>query len=473
MAPALLWAALTALAGMCRGQGEQQPSWCFNNKYDQSCAARAGRYLPRDENVYNIKLVVKCEDLDTLAPTEILKYSPCHTDIFGSKESGFSGWKPSGIVRGLRYTDDLAKYQGSEWNSQTGQWPDKLVFAFGINSEPAKISDGCSVADGYCRKRRVCTVSGYKYGKVKIRDKFQGGTYDWKDSMEADHEWSDYRVFQWYNHFKTWRCLLCQVYPCDYSCPNGNVFGAPVPTVEGRVVTRLDCGKSCSPGTFLTCTSQLACSYMPLTDAQRAGGNTGLSEWSTRNYEAGKGAQLLNWGVASPPVEDCYPCRFAYNRLHYGQIANSDVGLYQKDFLQFRCPGGKEAPVPCGGMMVTKILPSNRTTDCGCMGGYYDSGGQCRRCEAGFYCAWEDSSPPVRRPCPDDTYSTGGAEACTPCSKSSSRCDKGYALTRCLRDAEGTGKNQVGDASCVRCHQCQQLGGEVPCYRVVPNLPGN
>ena len=48
------------------------------------------------------------------------------------------------------------------------------------------------------------------------------------------------------------------------------VEGFPVLTSNGVVVQHPECGKACSPGTFLTCRTFEACAYTPLSDAQKA-----------------------------------------------------------------------------------------------------------------------------------------------------------------------------------------------------------
>lgn len=272
---------------------------------------------------------------------------------------------------------------------------------------------------------------------------------------------------------RTPACLVCPVQACkSFDCPNGKVNLAPMPVTMGKVITKPGCEKSCSPGFFLTCKFNAECQYQVLTQRQWDARTVGDKEWYAENvYRLKVDANIMLLTVAPPPLSECYPCSAAKDRTHYGVTTSTDASLFDEGFLKFYCPGGDAAPVMCGQFQATKVLPSGATTGCGCLSGYYYNGtlGKCALCEAGFYCEWEGMSVPVPRECPSDTYSTVGSKACAPCDMEA-RCEAGKALTRCKKaqGSETKGKYQTKNSYCVQCLECQQLGGDKPCYKVTP-----
>jgi len=276
----------------------------------------------------------------------------------------------------------------------------------------------------------------------------------------------------------TERCLVCQTVPCEpFSCPNGRVAGRAFRTEAAflnKVMERQSCGRACAVGTFLTCKREGACWYKPVTEYEMWTGAEGMRAWWSYNaFENASDVNLVHPDVRTPPVLDCYPCLFADRRTHFGLAMSTDRGLAQKGFLRFYCPGGALPPEDCPLNQVSKVDPATNTSGaCGCAGGYYwsDAEGRCALCPPCHFCAWEGRQPPVRKECPNDTFSEGGAEACRRCN-TGRQCDVGQALTRCLQNgATGeSGKFQGRDSECVMCAECVQLGAGadgVPCYKV-------
>jgi hypothetical protein len=250
--------------------------------------------------------------------------------------------------------------------------------------------------------------------------------------------------------------------------------------VAGKVIRLPECGRACAEGTFLTCRAGQSCGYQAYTQADAEADARGALEGS-RNWQRSNvvvlrvDANLVDVAKAGPPVEQCYPCKFAAWLTHYGEFASTDDRLYDEGFLRFYCPGGASGPSRCGAREVTRFEASGAgLSRCGCEPGYYKADGpssRCAPCPAGFFCAWSGLSPPVPVECPADTYSTGGAAACEACGMDR-QCEGGQALTRCKpgQGGEAKGSFQRENARCVPCQQCQQLQGPLPCYKVSPRI---
>ena len=469
-----LCAALACIAWACCDQTDKYKmpyEWdqatCYG--YSQTlCDRRENTYMPYDDlsSGYwpntEVTVTLSCDSLGDEAGL------PWCRDSFMSIP-----WTVRRQVDKLEFLDSYGQYQGPEtWSAQG----DKLW----KNSKAVLASRGrgwdCNREDGYCRSKRVCSMKVRFFGRLVRNNQRSGaGVYEWDAANSASSaKWKLLNSYRVVGHERYLldvpRCVHCQVSPCENTCAAGTVLGSLAPTRANEVVQILTCGKQCSPGTFLTCSGkQATCGYVPLSDAQSRAGNAGLAMWFTGNAQSDAG--LLPPLLAPPPVQDCYGCGLAYGRAHYGAQVPSDASLRQKGFLQFFCPGGAEAPRPCGWSKVAKVLADNRTTSCGCQDGYYEGPrGECVLCEAGFYCSWQGTDPPRPRQCESDYYSLSGASACVPCEKSNSRCDKSQALERCEKDAAGTGQFQRRNAQCVPCTRCRELGGEIPCYRVIATI---
>ena len=315
-------------------------------------------------------------------------------------------------------------------------------------------------AGDYCRYMMVCSMVEEFWGKFKNEPS--------QDLVRLD-KYANV-VGNW-NPVTTPQCLACPVQACKApNCKNGAVNDRALSLVKNAVIVPPVCGKSCSAGTFLTCKNQPSCEYQPLTGAWNP------LQWLQHNVQTVRSdAQLIVPSVAPGVpslVGDCYPCRFAEGRMHFGTTWSTDPVLYAKGFLGFYCPGASAGPAKCSDAdpnMVARVGADGRSGACGCRPGmHYDGGaGRCVPCPPGFFCQWQDGTPPVARECPNGNYSTGGAEACLDCDMSQ-RCDPGFALTRCVQSG-GTGAHQKRNAYCTSCINCKELSGAsgtATCYRV-------
>ena len=466
--------ALAALPGLSQYYGGIPE--CGEGTYHEirmpKCQERLEAY-EADWSDFRVNLEVTCEDVED--PQKLEGLGDCRRLIAGGGAQS-AGWTGIGYFNRVDFRDDGGKYQASEWSvdgvpTQYGwrdySWPSKLTAD----------GKGCLETDGYCRARRRCTVVGRMRGLVRPiggRNK----AHDWNTGSDIK-DWWNLRVKDSARYLnRVARCVSCQVVPCpSFVCPNGRVVGFPAQTVAGSVVKRPSCDRPCGAGTFLTCRRGSECSYQPLTeeDARRDRESrlSGSKKWYRENLQVLKSeVNLINVEKAGPPVEQCYPCRLAAGLTHYDEAASTDDALMDQGFLRFYCPGGAEAPVRCGTNQVTKIdAATGGTSACGCQGGYYYNGtlGRCALCEAGFFCDWKGASPPVPEECPADEYSALGSRACTPCDMEA-RCEAGKALTRCRKSQgrEAKGQFQKKNSYCVQCLECQQLGGDKPCYKVTP-----
>lgn len=452
----------------------------YHEVYMPKCQERLEAYEP-DWSDFRVNLEVTCEDVED--PQKLEGLGDCRKLIAGGSAQS-AGWTGIGWFNRVEFKDDGGKYQASEWSvdgvpTQYGwrdySWPSKLT------------ADGkaCLEGDGYCRARRRCTVVGRMRGLVKPiggRNK----AHDWNTGSDIK-DWWNLRVKNSARYLnRVASCVSCQVAPCpSFVCPNGRVAGSPVPTLAGSVVMRPSCSVACRAGTFLTCKRGTECEYQPYTEEDarkdRASALSGSKKWYRDNVvELRSDVNLITVERVAPPVQQCYPCRLAAGLTHYDELTGRDDALLDKGFLRFYCPGGASAPVRCGANQVTKFdAVTGETSACGCQAGYYlnDTLGRCDACPAGFYCDWKGTAAPVPEECPQDTYSTGFAAACTPCSMDR-RCDNGQALTRCRRSTglEERGKFQKENAYCVDCNRCQQLQGArplddaMPCFKVSPKI---
>lgn len=459
-------AALLSFAGMigrcaCRNCQDE-------NEFDGVCQVKLDAY-DVDWNKFRVVLDVTCESVED--GSTLTSLPDCRSEI-----STGEVWSGIGWFHQVNFNDAYGVYQASEYGFVSPHgWVD--------SSWSSKVTGGgasCYEGDGYCRKRRRCSVSGRIYGWV---NEINGDekAHDWTAAMGE----GEYRVVPWFNRrVKDWwkyqkdvsNCVVCQVVPCaSFSCPNGMVYGRPVGTVGGSVVRRVTCEKQCSPGTFLTCTMKDGCKYQPVTDQQVAADGSGYRAWYQDNLKIGIDINVVPVGLLAPPIEDCYPCKYADKRTHVGVAVMTDVGQANKGFLGFYCPGGSMSPQDCPDNQVTKVDPATgRTSGCGCKNGMvYDAGSrECRPCRAGHFCVWRGMSPPVEAECALDFYAESGWDACKKCD-TRRRCDAGQALTRCLPGcASGKcGVYQQHDSECVNCAECQQLSSlpdSVPCYKVSP-----
>lgn len=327
-------------------------------------------------------------------------------------------------------------------------------------------------AGPYCRYRTICSMREEYWGKVLRSEdnqndplsKYRGNNFPMENLHETNvaGDWAPRTTEQ---------CMACPVQQCKSPyCGNGAVVPQALSLVNNAVIVPPDCGKSCSAGTFLTCKNQPSCEYQPLTGAWNP------LQWLQHNVQTVRSdAQLIVPSVAPGVpslVGDCYPCRFAEGRMHFGTTWSTDPVLYAKGFLGFYCPGASAGPARCSDAdpnMVARIGADGRSGACGCRPGmHYDGGaGRCVPCPPGFFCQWQGDTPPVARECPNGNYSTGGAEACLDCDMSQ-RCDPGFALTRCVQSG-GTGAHQKRNAYCTSCINCKELSGAsgtATCYRV-------
>ena len=165
-------------------------------------------------------------------------------------------------------------------------------------------------------------------------------------------------------------------------------------------------------------------------------------------------------------IDKCYPCLYANGVSHYGEpLLLTDSALVVQGFLSFYCPGGDSAPVSCPVNKLSKIDPATNTSGtCQCKPGYFESGGGCKLCPAGQYCAF--GAQPVN--CTADQYSLSGASACQPCRTDPGVCGANFALRRCI----GGPDNQNRDADCVDCQSCRTgaSGTGYPCQRVTATV---
>lgn len=376
---------------------------------------------------------------------------------------------PYSWVSHISWSGPQAAYQGYgglQWDGALGYW----------RSGEYPVWNCDAGAHGGCLRASLCSMTERAYGRV-------AGAADASLVELRNSEWSVMKFPDGsgagFGTRTTDKCLACLTVPCEpYWCMNGRVPGYALrsePLYMNKVMERWPCERSCSAGTFLTCSQGSACWYKPATEHELASGAAGLREWYGYNAFTNKsGVNLVQWEKRGPPVEDCYPCVEAYRRMHYGVFTDTDKGLFSKGFLEFTCPGGEQGPVDCPANMVSKVdARTGRTGVCGCRPGYYwgQEEGACQPCPSGHYCAWDGVNPPgAPVECPNDTYSTGGAEVCSRCS-TSRQCDAGQALRRCLQNAAAgeSGKFQREDAGCVPCFQCTQLGSgedQVPCFKV-------
>jgi len=380
-------------------------------------------------------------------------------------------WSGVGWFHQVNFRDSYGPLQGTEWNVRSPLgWMD-LEWSSKLDGSGKRCQEG----DGYCRKRRICTVTGMVSGLV-TETGGEDKVHSWEYSWERKDWWNPRVKGSGLYRREVKGCVACQVVPCTgYGCPNGRVVGRPADSVGGVVVKRPACGKECSPGTFLTCRTGERCEYLPLTDAQTSADGSGYRRWYEDNLRINSDLNIVPVGQLRPPVEDCYPCKFADRRTHAGVAQLTDGVQAGKGFLGFFCPGGASLPEDCPLNMVTRVDPAtNRTSGCGCKAGmvYEAASKSCVPCKAGHYCAWDGMAGPVERECPLDFYSEGGAEACKKCDTKRS-CDAGRALTRCMPARAGgmSGQYQRRDSECVSCSECQQLSSDasaVPCYKVSP-----
>lgn len=385
-----------------------------------------------------------------------------------------SRWpKTAQKITEMTWSGDHAELQGKQFRS----------YYYGGYYWEQQYEDGTTTCissdkDRYCRLALVCEMKEQLYGWLKNAPSklSQGPQLLSKDNVKGYNDLQDLNVD---------KCIDCQMAPCDdYSCPRGKVNGVLLETKAGKVIRKPECSVACAVGTFLTCTKSDECSYLPVTDVQagmeRANRLSGSMDWYRKNTVVMKTeVNVLNPETkAPPPVEQCYPCRFAADLTHYNEVASTDSDLRDEGYLRFHCPGGVQAPVRCNLYQVTRFnATTNENSACGCKPGYYmnENNGACEKCPPGFFCAWNGMTPPVKTQCPSDRYSTGGAVECTRCAMDN-RCEDGEALTRCKQSSQEEGKFQKENAYCVPCERCEQLQGErpasdaVPCYRVSPKV---
>ena len=351
------------------------------------------------------------------------------------------------------------------FGSGTGSIVNTGVWVHGVYNSETGCDTRVDVVGEYCRNLRVCRMQEEVWGKL--------------DSSTMWHMYNYAANIQ--NRDKlapktTEKCLVCPVMACDaYSCPNGKVNVAPIPTYNGLVITKPQCSKACSAGTFLTCRTDAACEYQVMTDLNAKNGDAGARDWYSANvYNLKTNVNVPLLSEAGPPVGECYPCYLARDRSHYGRVASTEDTFYDQGFLKFVCPGGGDAPVRCAANEVARFSAERKTsTGCKCQPGFFREGDRCVPCTAGFYCAWNAADEPVRLPCPTDKYSLSGASVCVDCD-TNTNCGAGLALTRCKQSqgGEAPGAFQSRNARCVSCEACQQLGGDTPCYRVSPMIAG-
>lgn len=325
----------------------------------------------------------------------------------------------------------------------------------------------CRADDRFCRRLWQCDMD------QKIEDKPEDGAYDWQT------DWT----------LRTTGCLWCGYGACeDLTCGNEELPMEFLASVGKDGYQLPVCARdACEPGTFLSCQLDASCRYkvaLPYHAGLGADGTeiSGLSaedrrirarDWYNLNKYGSDKSDLLIVPDAGVPIKQCFPCKFASGYLHYGRFLESPTALLTKGFLNFECPGRGRPPVPCGPNMVSRVDPAtNRSGVCDCADGNFRQrgSGACAACPAGFACKWSGGTPPSPVQCPTDTYSTGGASECKPCTKNYAQCGRSQALTRCSRDSGGTGEWQRADAQCVDCNLCKQLNPDgVPCYRVAGN----
>lgn len=349
-----------------------------------------------------------------------------------------------------------------------GLWPD-FVYAdksrcvTGADSPVARL-----LAGDYCRSMVVCTMVEEFWGRFKnagsdprARDVMRLDTF-----ANVDGDWRPVTTPQ---------CLVCPVQECkNPSCGNGRVSPAPLPLVKGYVIRPPDCSTQCDPGTFLTCkSSPVECSYRVIDAGQHARGWEGVKQWVQQNAQGGSDANLIISPGVGAPVGQCYPCKLANLRMHFGTLWQTEDALFDKGFLQFYCPGMLQPPRRCSDVDSNVVArydaATGRSGACGCRPGMYLNAtfGRCMRCPPGFFCSWKGTDPPVPEECPKDQYSAGGADECLPCDMTQ-KCPAGQALTVCQKS--GKGLYQQRNSFCTACINCQQVSGPsatYPCYRVV------
>lgn len=380
-------------------------------------------------------------------------------------------WKQEDL-QGLQQNQPIGEFVDS-WNKvyvdpnikyfmSSGVWVDGVM----------QTKSGCDPNTGFCRYMRVCKMREEIWGQHN----FLPIMYFKADPNVHLYDNGDIEDRDALAPQITERCLACPVMACDsYTCPNGKVNAVPQPTVNGLVITKPACSKSCSAGTFLTCRTDAECKYQVMTDTDVKSGDAGVRKWYSENvYNLKTNVNVPLLSEAGPPVSECYPCYLARDRSHYGKVASTEDTFYDQNFLKFVCPGGDEEPKRCATNEVSRFNVERKTsTGCKCQPGFFREGDRCVPCTAGFYCAWNAADEPVKLPCPTDKYSLSGASVCVDCD-TNTNCGAGLALTRCKQSqgAEVPGAFQTRNARCVSCEACQQLGGDTPCYRVSPMIAG-
>lgn len=269
---------------------------------------------------------------------------------------------------------------------------------------------------------------------------------------------TDYELSRWKSIFGM-RCVISKVAPCSTgTCYNGN-YASEYITRHNNIINNRPLCKPCPPGTWLTCKSQLTCSWTIPADGEIGG----------------YGSQVYTTDTV--PVGTCFPCGIANKYVHYAGTANEYIPLPGNDWI---CPGGDSPPQVC-----PKNTQSNRPSPgrlsmvvCECLAGHYRSAqkdGDCVKCEKGHICV-----NGVKTQCPMHFHQPEeGQTQCIPCTSTgdrfgqgSAQCNSGELQQWCDTSIIATQSRYLG-FNCVPCTQCRRpyLGnatnsaGTVNCYR--------
>lgn len=290
------------------------------------------------------------------------------------------------------------------------------------------------------------------------------------------------------------QCAQCVYVECarlnlSPVCWNGQYssYAVRADAEKGRIYQMPVC-QSCAAGTWLTCqitSRDRGCYYTVQSNKED------VHDWVIKTRYGKEMSDILaydNWGGL---VGSCYPCSLAGGQSHYGSFLSQPSAQDVKDgILPFFCGGGNEAPTPCDyNMAATMDNNGLAIGPCLCRDGWKrnSKGTGCEECLPGFHCKlsyyWRQDCPstnptvsnsssktsdPYMCPCPIGTYSFAGASECIPCTVSTC-LNAGLARVMC----KGL-KFQQGDAGCVFCSQCLELGcdanadkGCAPCQGVI------
>ena len=245
------------------------------------------------------------------------------------------------------------------------------------------------------------------------------------------------------------KCVFFRQADCGPKfCSNGEYASEFLVTdINGYSVSKNTC-VPCSPGTWLTCIDDAACTY---------------------NIQKTPGSLETNGKIYKPDgldlVGKCFDCKSAgNNKVHYGKTSKKTIIQEGAgDPLRWYCPGGSDPPVLCP----LPFAGANANfTACVCQPGQYLSLGYgCQICPSGSMCPNGE-----RIECPDGTYQNNtGATMCNSClfaDGMSNECESRFPPKK-MRKCKFPYKSEI--PLCVGCNACIRpyggvSAGTVECY---------